>query len=84
MPGECRQPDNVQPLELIPDHIYESRYEFVTKLAHKLWLQRGSPVGSPGVDWFAAERAVYASLVASGIITGSPDDSQYMSRKIYR
>jgi hypothetical protein len=69
MTGKSLHPDKQQPLELIPDHVYESRHEFVTNLAYKLWAQRGSPLDSPGVDWFAAEHAVYASFVASGMIT---------------
>jgi hypothetical protein len=73
-----------QPLELIPDFPYESRHEFVEKLAYKLWEQRGRPLGSPDVDWFAAEQAVYASLVATGMITPLPNDSQNIGEKIYR
>ena len=84
MPDESRPPDKQQPLELIPDFPYESRHEFVAKLAYKLWEQRGRPLGSPDVDWFAAEQAVYASLVASGTITPSPDDPQNMREEIYR
>lgn len=84
MPDESRLPDWQQPLELIPDFSYESRHEFVTKLAYKFWEERGRPLGSPDVDWFAAERAVYASLVASGMISPSPNDPQNMSEKIYR
>jgi hypothetical protein len=73
-----------QPLELIPDFPYESRYEFVKQLAYKLWEQRGRPLGSPDVDWFAAEQAVYASLVASGMITPSPNGLQNIGEEIYR
>jgi len=84
MPDESQQHDKQQPLELIPDHPYESRYEFVEKLAYKLWERRGRPLGSPDVDWFAAEQAVYASLVAAGTITPSRNDRQNMREKIYR
>jgi Protein of unknown function (DUF2934) len=84
MPDESRPPDKQQPLEFTPDFLYESRREFVEKLAYKLWAQRGRPLGSPDVDWFAAEQAVYASLAASGMITPSPNDSQNMRDKIYR
>ena len=83
MADESR-PVEQQPLELIPDFPYESRHEFVEKLAYKLWVQRGRPFGSPDVDWLAAEQAVYASLVASGMITPSPNDPQNMREKIYR
>jgi hypothetical protein len=84
MPDESRPLDKQHPLELIPDFPYESRHEFVEELAYKLWAQRGRPLGSPEVDWFAAEQAVYASLVASGMITPSSNDPQNVSEKIYR
>jgi len=84
MPEKSRPADNHQSLELIPDFAYESRYEFVERLAYKLWSQRGRPLGSPDVDWFAAEQAVYASLVASGMITPSANDSQNMREAIYQ
>lgn len=77
-------PDQQQPIELIPDYSYESRYEFVENLAYKLWLRRGRPIGSPEVDWSAAEQAVYASLVASGMITSFPNDEQNLKERIYR
>jgi hypothetical protein len=83
MPAESHSPNKQQPLELIPDFSYEDRHEFVEKLAYELWTQRGRPLGSPDVDWLAAEHAVYASLVASGMITPSPNDLQNLSEKIY-
>ncbi len=73
-----------QPVELIPDFSYEDRHEFVTNLAYRLWKKRGSPQGSPEVDWIAAERAVYSSLVASGLITPSATDMQHLEEKLYR
>lgn len=27
----------------------------VANLAYRLWQERGSPIGSPGEDWFRAE-----------------------------
>ena len=84
MPDESQLLDKQQPLELIPDFSYESRHEFVENLAYKLWEQRGRPLGSPDVDWFAAERAAYASLVASGMITPSPNAQQNIGEEIYR
>jgi hypothetical protein len=76
--------DKQQPLELIPDFLGEDRHEFAQKLAYKLWEERGRPFGSPEVDWFAAERAVYWSLLAAGLITQFANDSQSMAEKIYR
>jgi hypothetical protein len=84
MPDESRPPDKQQPLELATDFLGENRHEFVARLAYKLWTQRGRPLGSPDVDWFAAEQAVYASLAASGMITPSPNDPHNMREKIYR
>jgi hypothetical protein len=84
MSVESRLPDNRQPLELVPDFSYESRHEFVERLAYKLWAQRGRPLGSPDVDWFEAEQAVYKSLVASGTIPASPNDPQNIRKAIYR
>jgi hypothetical protein len=73
-----------EPVELIPDFSYEDRHEFVERLAYKLWEERGRPSGSPDVDWVAAERAVYSSLVASGLVDPSATDLQQMEREIYR
>lgn len=84
MPEESGPLRKQQPLEPIPDFAYEDRHEFVERLAYKLWAQRGRPFGSPDVDWFAAEQAVYASLVASGMITALPNTPQNMSDMIYR
>ena len=84
MPHESRPPDKQQPLELTPDFLYESRHEFVEKLAYKLWEHRGRPPGSPEVDWFAAEQDVYASLAASGMITPSANDAQNTREEICR
>ena len=81
MPDESRPPD-AQQLELATDFLGEDRHEFVAKLAYELWAQRGRPFGSPDVDWFAAEQAMYASLAASGMITPSPNDPQNMREKI--
>ena len=84
MPDESRPPDKQQSLELATDFLGENRHEFIAKLAYTLWAQRGRPLGSPDVDWFAAEQAVYASLAASGMITPSPNDPHNMREKIYR
>jgi hypothetical protein len=84
MPDKSRSPDKQPALELTTDFLGEDRHEFIAKLAYTLWEQRGRPFGSPEVDWFAAEQAVYASLVASGLITPSANDPQNMREKIYR
>ena len=84
MPDKFGELDKQQPLELTTDFLGEDRHEFVAKLAYKLWEQRGRPFGSPEVDWFAAERAVYSSLVASGLVATSANDLQHIREKIYR
>ena len=48
----------------------------VEKLAYQHWEKRGSPPGSPEIDWFAAEKAMRAYLLASGIELG-PDEDLY-------
>ena len=42
------------------------------------------PLGSPEVDWFAAERDLYESLVASGLVSPSASNKQDMDERIYR
>ena len=84
MPDKFGELDKQQPLELTTDFLGEDRHEFVSKVAYKLWEERGRPFGSPDVDWFAAERAVYSSLVASGLVAPSANDLQHIREKIYR
>jgi hypothetical protein len=84
MPDKFGEFDKQQPLELTTDFLGEDRHEFVAKVAYKLWEERGRPFGSPDVDWFAAERAVYSSLVASGLVAPSANDLQHIREKIYR
>jgi Protein of unknown function (DUF2934) len=84
MPDKFGEFDKQQPLELTTDFLGEDRHEFVAKVAYKFWEERGRPFGSPDVDWFAAERAVYSSLVASGLVAPSANDLQHIREKIYR
>jgi hypothetical protein len=75
--------DKQEPLELTTDYLGEDRHEFVAKLAYQLWEKRGRPIGSPEVDWFAAELSVYSSLLASGLIVPTANDPQNLAGKIY-
>jgi hypothetical protein len=68
--------DGLRRPDLLTDFYGEDRHELVQKLAYQHWEKRGSPVGSAEVDWFAAERAVRANLLASGIALG-PDEDLY-------
>jgi len=72
-----------QQIALATDFLGEDRHEFVAKLAYKLWEERGRPLGSPEVDWFAAERAVHSALAASGLIDPSASDPKHVAEKIY-
>ena len=83
MPNEFDKIEKQPPVKLIPEFFGESRHEFVERLAYQHWEARGRPLGSPEVDWFAAERALYESLVASGLVSPSASDRQDMERMIY-
>jgi Protein of unknown function (DUF2934) len=82
MPNESRKIDGHQRVELTPDFHGETHHEFVARLAYQHWEGRGMPPGSPEVDWFAAEQAVYESLVASGVYSASPSSRQEMQQEI--
>jgi hypothetical protein len=83
MPNEAQTIDGQERVELTPDFLGESRHEFVAKLAYQHWERRGMPLGSPEVDWFAAERAAYGSLVASGLVSPSASNQEDMQHEIY-
>jgi len=84
MPEKSRPSDKQTPGELTTDFLGEDRHEFVAKLAYELWERRGRPFGSPEVDWFAAEQAMYASLAASGLVVPSPNSLQDIATQIYQ
>jgi hypothetical protein len=83
MPDKLKLSHKRQPIELTTDFLGEDRHEFVAKLAYTFWENRGRPFGSPDVDWFAAEQAMYSALVASGLVDPSPNDQEHMAEKIY-
>jgi hypothetical protein len=70
--------------KFVTDFYGESRHELVAKLAYEHWEARGCPLGSPTIDWFAAERALYEHLVAAGLVCPSALDDQQLERLIYR
>ena len=84
MPKEFKTMDGEQRVELTPDFHGESHHEFVARLAYQHWEGRCMPLGSPEVDWFAAEQAVYESLVASGLDSPSASNQPDMERLRYR
>jgi len=73
-PPRSRSDDRVQRPKPLTDFYGEDRHELVQKLAYQHWEQRGSPLGSPELDWFAAEKAIRANLLASGIELGPGED----------
>lgn len=83
MPNKLKARSKQQPVALTTDFLGEDRHEFVAKLAYKLWGERGRPLGSPELDWFAAERAVYSVLETSGLIAPSATEPAPMAERIY-
>lgn len=71
-----------QSLGSLPHCSYQSRREFVEALAYSYWIQRGQPLGSPEADWFSAERDLYYSLVAAGMIT--LETRENLGKQMYR
>ncbi len=84
MPRNPKSADRQRAMELATDFLGEDRHEFVAKLAYKFWEERGHPLGSPEADWFAAERAVYSSLLTSGLISPASDTPLPVAEQIYR
>jgi len=44
------------------DFFVEDPHSLTEKLAYEYWERRGRPLGSPEVDWFAAERTLALAL----------------------
>jgi len=68
--------EGVQRPKPLTDFYKEDRHDLVQKLAYERWENRGRPLGSPEIDWFAAEKVVREYLSASGIELG-PDEDLY-------
>jgi len=66
--------DRVQNPEPLTDFCREDRHDVVQTLAYQHWEKRGRPLGSPEIDWFAAEKTVRSQLLASGIELGPNED----------
>ena len=75
-PEPPRSEDHAQRPNPLTKFYAEDRHELVQKLAYQLWEKRGSPLGSPEIDWFAAEKVMRAYLLASRIELG-PDEDLY-------
>jgi hypothetical protein len=76
MTEQLSSEDREQQPKPLPDFYGEDRHELVQKIAYQHWEKRGRPLGSPDTDWFAAEKTMRASLLASGIKLG-PDEELY-------
>ncbi|MGA9973298.1 MAG: DUF2934 domain-containing protein [Candidatus Sulfotelmatobacter sp.] len=76
MTEKPRSESRLQRSKPLTDFYGEDRHELVQELAYRHWQKRGSPLGSPEIDWFTAEKALRAYLLASGIELG-PDEDLY-------
>jgi hypothetical protein len=76
MTEQSKSEDRLQSPKPLTDFYGEDRHELVQKLAYQHWDKRGRPLGSPEIDWFAAEKALRSYLLASGIELG-PDEGLY-------
>jgi hypothetical protein len=74
MTERSKNEDWVQRPKPMTDFYGEDRHELVQKLAYQHWEKRGRPLGSPEIDWFAAEKAVREYLLASEIELGPNQD----------
>lgn len=69
---------------------FETRnaHEATARLAYEFWVQRGSPFGSPEVDWFAAEKAMdslHGNVGASFYLPAfamEPDEGPYRDERV--
>ena len=68
MPDESRLPDKQQPLELIPDFLYESRHEFVDKTGVQALGTKGAP------SRFAGRRLVRSGTSCVRVVSSVGDD----------
>jgi hypothetical protein len=74
MTEQSKNEESVPRPKPLTDFYAEDRHELVQKLAYQHWEKRGSPLGSPEIDWFAAEKSARAYLLASGIKLGPGED----------
>jgi hypothetical protein len=58
----------------------KNNHEVTAKLAYELWERRGCPLGSPEVDWRAAEQAPQSSHTNSNVVQ-KPEREQKLAAK---
>lgn len=65
------------------DFFEEDLQERTSKLAYEYWERRGRPLGSPEIDWFAAEHSLESlrgyprKTFSLGSIRPEPDEGPY-------
>jgi Protein of unknown function (DUF2934) len=74
MTKHSRNEDWLQRPQPLTDFCREDRHEVVQRLAYQYWEKRGHPLGSPEIDWFAAENDLRSYLLACGIELGPEED----------
>jgi hypothetical protein len=52
-------------------------HELTEKLAYKYWERRGRPLGSPEIDWFAAEKTLASSQDPLYSVRLGPNEGPY-------
>ena len=83
MANESQKIDGQERVELTPDFLGEDRHEFLAKLAYQHWEERGMLIGSPEIDWFAAERTLYEYMVSAGLASPSASNQRDIEREVY-
>jgi Protein of unknown function (DUF2934) len=54
-----------KPVTKVAERQSKNHQERTAELAYELWERRGRPIGSPEVDWMAAEETLLTSQVSS-------------------
>lgn len=81
--SESTETDPEPDSEFAPGFLGEDRHELVAKLAYEHWEARGRPIGSPEVDWLAAEESLYKWLVVQGTVPELNDEGSSMQGALY-
>jgi len=50
--------------DLVTQQTQNSLHEEIALRAHRLWVERGCPIGSPEEDWFRAEEEIRGEQAA--------------------
>lgn len=55
----------LKPATKMEEQRSQNHHERTAELAYELWERRGRPIGSPEVDWVAAEETLLSSQMSS-------------------